>query len=117
MLATRTGDLARPSRAPDGSGSDDTSRQPNTHSTASREVRYPWHPWFGRSVAVYEVIVRYGRSVCRCGLEEERTRRAVEVPTWMFKPVACARGARDGRADPRLRRRTNRLTGWLRQCR
>ena len=56
-----------------------------------REVRYPWHPWFGRSVAVYEVLVRHGHSVSRCGLEEERTRRAVEIPTWMFEPAACGR--------------------------
>jgi hypothetical protein len=69
----------------------DTSRQPNTHSTESREVSYPWHPWFGRSVAVYEVLVKYGHSVCRCGLEEERTRRSVEIPTWMFEPAACCR--------------------------
>ena len=49
------------------------------------------HPWFGRSVAVYEVLVKYGRSVCRCGFEEERTRRSVEIPTWMFEPAACCR--------------------------
>jgi len=68
-----------------------TSRQPNTHNTESREVCYPWHPWFGRSVVVYEVLVKYGQSVCRCGLEEERNRRAVEIPTWMFEPAACCR--------------------------
>jgi hypothetical protein len=72
-------------------GSGDTTRQPNTHNTEAREVRYPWHPWFGRSVAVYEVLVKQGHSVCRCGLEEERTRRAVEIPTWMFEPAACCR--------------------------
>jgi hypothetical protein len=30
----------------------------------------PWHPWFGRTVAVYEVLAKQGQSVCRCGLEE-----------------------------------------------
>ena len=65
------------------------SRQPNTHSTELREVRYPWHPWFGRTVAVYEMLVKQGHSVCRCGLEEERTRLSVEIPTWMFEPGAC----------------------------
>jgi hypothetical protein len=69
----------------------DTSPQPNTHNTESREVCYPWHPWFGRSVAVYEVLVKDGHSVCRCGLEEERNRRAIEIPTWMFEPAACCR--------------------------
>ena len=54
-----------------------------------RDVCYPWHPWFGRTVAVYEVLVKQGQSVSRCGLEEERNRRAIEVPTWMFEPAAC----------------------------
>ena len=51
----------------------------------------PWHPWFGRSVTVYEVLVKHGHSVRRCGLEEGRTRRAIEIPTWMFEPAACCR--------------------------
>jgi len=67
------------------------SRQPNTHSTELRELRYPWHPWFGRAVAVYEVLVKQGHSVSRCGLEEERNRLSIEVPTWMFEPAACDR--------------------------
>jgi hypothetical protein len=67
------------------------SRQPNTHNTEFRDVCYPWHPWFGRTVAVYEVLVKQGQSVCRCGLEEERSRLAVEIPTWMFEPAACRR--------------------------
>jgi hypothetical protein len=56
-----------------------------------REVRYPWHPWFGRSVVVYEMRVKHGHSVCWCGLKEERTRRAIEIPSWMFEPAACCR--------------------------
>ena len=85
------GDQACPSPARDAFDSCGTSRQPNTHNTESREVCYPWHPWFGRSVAVYEVLVKCGRSVYRCGFEEERTRRSVEIPTWMFEPAACCR--------------------------
>ena len=69
----------------------DTTRQPNTHNTESRTVCYPWHPWFRRSVVVYETLVKYGHSVCRCGLEEERTRRAIEIPTWMFESATCSR--------------------------
>lgn len=91
MMARRVGDLARPSRAPDASGSEDRSRQPNTHSTELRELHYPWHPWFGRAVTVYEVLVKQGHSVSRCGLEEERNRLSLEVPTWMFEPAACSR--------------------------
>jgi hypothetical protein len=85
------GAWARPSRGRDAFAPHDTSRQPNTHNTESREVCYPWHPWFGRAVAVYEVLVKHGHSVSRCGLEEERNRRSVEIPTWMFEPTACCR--------------------------
>ncbi len=78
-----------PYRAPGAYAPDGRSRQPNTHNTELREVRYPFHPWFGRAVAVYEVLVKQGHSVCRCGLEEERNRLSREVPTWMFEPAAC----------------------------
>src|SRR5438128_10435496 len=73
------------------SGCRTRSRQPNTHSTELRELRYPWHPWFGRAVTIYEVLVKQGHSVSRCGLEEERHRLSLEVPTWMFEPAACGR--------------------------
>src|SRR5262249_8349297 len=53
-------------------------------STDSRNVIFPWHPWCGRSVTVYEVLTRDGQAVCRCGLDEERSRRSLEIPTWMF---------------------------------
>jgi hypothetical protein len=43
------------------------------------------------AVAMYEVLVKQGQSLCRCGLEEERNRRAIEIPTWMFEPAACCR--------------------------
>ena len=75
----------------DAAGAGCRSRQLNTHNTEFREVSYPWHPWFGRTVAVYEVLVKQGQSVCRCGLEEERNRLAIEVPTWVFEPAACGR--------------------------
>src|SRR5881628_870302 len=67
------------------------SRQPNTHNTEWRNVCYPWHPWFGRTVAVYEVVTKRGQSLCRCGLEEERIGRSVEIPTWMLEPATCCR--------------------------
>ena len=40
---------------------------------------------------MYEVLLKHGDSVCRCGLEEERTRRTIETPTWMFEPAAWCR--------------------------
>jgi len=90
-LKTRAGVLAPPSPAPNVFESDDRSRQLNTHNTEFREVCYPWHPWFGRTVAVYEVLVKSGHPVCRCGLEEERNRLSIEVPAWMFDAAACSR--------------------------
>src|SRR5262249_2124550 len=49
------------------------------------------HPWFGRTVAVYEVFIKRGQSLSRCGLEEERNGRSVEIPTWMLEPATCCR--------------------------
>ena len=53
------------------------SRQVNTHNTEFREVYYPWHPWFGRTVAVYEVLVKQGESVCRCGSRIRQSSRGI----------------------------------------
>src|SRR6266851_4510360 len=39
--------------------------------------------------SVYETRVKHEHSVCWCGLEEERHRRAIEIPSWMFEPAAC----------------------------
>src|SRR5262245_65654591 len=68
---------------------DCTTRQRNTHNTESREVRYPWHPWFGRVVTVYETVSKSGQPVCRCGIEDQRNDRSVEVPAWMFAAATC----------------------------
>jgi len=66
-----------------------TSRQRNTHSTESRQVRYPWHPWFGRSVTVYEALTKGDQPVCRCGVDDQCHGRSLEVPAWMFEPARC----------------------------
>jgi hypothetical protein len=76
-------------RALDEVGGRCTSRQRNTHSTEPRHVRYPWHPWFGRSVTVYEALTKGGHALCRCGFDERRNDRSLEVPAWMFEPAAC----------------------------
>ena len=77
--------------APDVADARCTSRQRNTHSTESRQVRYPWHPWFGRSVTVYEALTKGDQPVCRCGVDDQRNDRSLEVPAWMFEPAACDR--------------------------
>jgi hypothetical protein len=35
---------------------------------------------FGLTVAVYEGFIKRGESLCRCGFEEERNGRSVEIP-------------------------------------
>ena len=54
-----------------------------------REVRYLWHPWCGRSVTVYETLTKGGQPVCRCGVDDQRNDRSLEVPAWMFEPALC----------------------------
>src|SRR6266403_2489999 len=67
----------------------DTSRQSNTHSTESREIRYPWHPWYGRPVWIHGVLVKSGQAVYRCSLEQNLEARLFEIPQWMFESGAC----------------------------
>lgn len=66
-----------------------TSYQSNTHSTESREVLYPWHPWFGRVVWIYRTRLNHGRMVAHCGLKPLLEGRGVEVPLWMFDIGVC----------------------------
>jgi len=75
----------------DGCGRRDTSRQSNTHSTESREIRYPWHPWYGRSVWIHGAFVKGGQAVYRCSLEQNHEARLFEIPQWMFDSGACCR--------------------------
>jgi len=66
-----------------------TERQ-NTHVIDRREVLYRWHPWFGRSVYVHEVIDKPGAAVFRCNRTGSRLDRSLEVAVWMFDRTACA---------------------------
>jgi hypothetical protein len=38
---------------------------------------------------VYETVTKGGHPVCRCGIEDQRNGRSVEVPAWMFEASAC----------------------------
>ena len=73
-----------------------TTERQNTHVTDRREVLYPWHPWFGRSVYVHSVIDTPGDAVFRCSLTGRRSDRPLEVPIWMFDRAACASCRRSG---------------------
>src|SRR5262245_63682455 len=67
------------------------SRQRNTHSTESRQVQYPWHPWFGRAVTVSVALTRCGQRVCRCEFDDQHQHhdRSLEVPAWMLESAPC----------------------------
>jgi hypothetical protein len=81
------------SPCPDGSALHGTSQQRNTHSIESREVRYTWHPWCGRLVAVHQTFAKNGQVVSHCSIEEHSEARHLEIPEWMFDPAKC-RGMR-----------------------
>src|ERR1700730_553149 len=66
-----------------------TNGQSNTHSTESQEIRYPWHLWCGRSVWIHRRVVKGGRALYRCSLEQNHEARLFEVPQWMFDSGAC----------------------------
>jgi len=66
-----------------------TNCQQNTHITDSKEILYRWHPWCGRTVFVVNTIAKHGEMILRCALEPLETTRVLEVPQWMFDPVAC----------------------------
>ena len=73
----------------DGCGPDCTSERRKTHVTEALEVLYRWHPWFGQSVYIHEVIERGDGRSFRCDLDTKQTARCMNVPAWMFDRAAC----------------------------
>jgi hypothetical protein len=69
----------------------DTTQQHNTHIRDLREICYSWHPWHGRAVRVHASLVRRGRAVAYCSLEDVQTCRVLEVPLWMLDVAACCK--------------------------
>jgi len=69
----------------------DTTQQHNTHNRDLREICYSWHPWHGRSVWVHATLVKRGRAVAHCSLEDVQTSRVLEVPLWMLDVAACCK--------------------------
>jgi hypothetical protein len=68
-----------------------TSQQHNTHIRDLREICYSWHPWHGRAVWVHATLVKRGRAVAHCSLEDIQTSRVLEVPLWMLDVVSCCK--------------------------
>ena len=80
-----------PSQVRDACGHRGASRQLNTHNIESREVRYAWHPWHERVVAIHQAFTRSGCALFRCSIEENLETRLLEIPQWMFDPATCCR--------------------------
>src|SRR5215469_6293084 len=68
-----------------------TSRQSNTHSSEVREIRYPWHPWYGRAVCIHGALVKGGQALYHCSLEQNHQAPLFQIPQWMFESGACCR--------------------------
>jgi len=68
-----------------------TSHQHNTHIRERREICYPWHPWHGRKVWVHTTLVKRGRAVAHCSLEDVQPFRVLEVPLWMLDVAVCCK--------------------------
>ena len=73
---------------PDGFVQNDATQQHNTHIRDRREICYSWHPWHGRAVWVHATLVKRGRAVAHCSLEDVQTSRVLEVPLWMLDVAA-----------------------------
>ena len=69
-------------------------------SSDSREVHYPWHPWYGRAVWIYEIRMGRAQAAARCGLEPTQCAKSLEVPLWMLEAVSCSTMCRA--EDPRV---------------
>ena len=68
-----------------------TTQQRNTHIRDFREIVYGWHPWHGRTVQVHANLVKRGRPVAYCSLEDVPTCRVLEVPLWMLDVATCCK--------------------------
>src|SRR5258708_1092486 len=82
-------DRAAGRRGSSAAGGDCTRRFENAHRTILRELLYPWHPWFGKLVAIHETIDKAGGVVFRCTLGGAHADRWLEIPAWMFDRAAC----------------------------
>src|SRR3954453_20097859 len=76
----------------DGCVRNDTTQQRNTHIRDVCEVRYCFHPWHGRAVWMHASLIRRGRAVAYCSLEDENS-RVLEVPLWMLDVAGCSNTA------------------------
>jgi hypothetical protein len=60
-----------------------------THVTESREVLYPWHPWFGQMIYIHKAAEERGGRIFHCDLANRPNARCLAVPAWMFDRAVC----------------------------
>ena len=86
---------------PGGCARNDTRQQRHTHIRDFREICYQWHPWHGHRVWVHASLVKRGRAVARCSLEDVQPCRVLELPLWMLDVAACCkvRASKSGLAN------------------
>jgi hypothetical protein len=75
----------------DGCVPNDTSQQQNTHIGEPGGIYYAWHPWYERKVRLHATLVKRGRAVGRCSLEDVQPFRILDVPLWMMDPAVCSK--------------------------
>ena len=64
-------------------------RQQNAHVTERRDVLYPWHPWFGLTVHIHQVVEKGLTGTLRCSVDGVGSGRWLELPAWMFDRAIC----------------------------
>jgi hypothetical protein len=85
---TRLPSLASRGGAFHASGRSCTTTRQNAHSS-ELEIVYPWHPWFGRTVAIRRAVNRRVRTVLHVECEDGGRTRVLEVPRWMCDRATC----------------------------
>ena len=68
-----------------------TTERHKTHKTRAARVLYPWHPFYGREVAIQGERNRRGTTVLTCRGDSEASKVVLEIPAWMFEEGVCCR--------------------------
>jgi len=68
---------------------DGTTLQFNAHDTETRTVCYPWHPWYGHTIAIRAARAKRDQAICHCQLEHDVRLKSLEIPQWMLDPAIC----------------------------
>ena len=59
---------------------DGTTCQFTAHNTETRTVCYPWHPWYGHTVAIRAARAKRDQAICHCQLEHVVRLKSLEIP-------------------------------------